>query len=238
VSRVSDEVGQVFGAARATLGALHTVLAERVIEATDPAKREFLFLAHLQAHRHLTWVSVGFEDGVLFGARRAPDGEIQMVEANRVTADEFQLRIDHYTPDEEDIYFQRRTVEPTNERATLLPWYPLARSAPVDSAAQWTGIHALPVDGRPGLSAAVPLHIFEQFVAVLSVSVGLDNLDEFLRELKVGQSGTVFILNSRGDLVAAPERARAALKEHKALLGDSATSMALCVGLGQPGTIH
>ena len=54
------------------------------------------------------------------------------------------------------------------------------------------------------MTAALPLYIFEDFVGVVSVSVGLNELDKFLSGLEVGDTGTVFVVDRRGELVAAP----------------------------------
>ena len=204
VTRVQEEVDRVFTDARGTLRALHTVLLQRVIAPTDAAKREFLFLAHLQSHQSLTWVSFGFPDGTLFGARRSEDGGIQMVEASEGTKNGFDLRVDHYTPEEDDIFFRMRTVEPTETRSVHQPWYQLGASGEANSPIRWTEIHPLPVDQRPAVTAALPLYIFEDFIGVVSVSVGLNELDKFLSDLEVGDTGTVFVVDRKGKLVAAP----------------------------------
>jgi adenylate cyclase len=203
-ARVSEEVGSLFGDARATVRALHTVLTQRVVAATDPVRREFLFLAHLQAHRHLTWISFGFPDGSLFGARRLETQEIQMVEITPQDGAESVLRIDHYIPEDDDIRFQRRELLTTPTKGIELPWYALAEDAGLDASINWTDIHDLPVDKHPGLSAALPLHIFEEFIGVISVSVSLEALDTKLRGVRAGESGLVFIIDRSGRVVSSP----------------------------------
>ena len=67
----------------------------------------------------------------------------------------------------------------------------------------WTDIHALPLDSGPGVSAAVELKLFEAPVGVVSVSVALRQISRFLDTLEVGRSGSVYVVDSDGALVAA-----------------------------------
>ncbi len=204
VARVTREIGEQFSNASANLRALHTILFQRVISSTDAAKREFLFLAHLQSHPNLSWVSVGFPDGTLFGARQGEDGSVQMVELSKFDKDSGmgEQRIDHYTVGDGDIWFQRREITASNLLATTLPWYELGAAEEDANQVKWTSIHSLPLDARPAVSAALPLRVFDEFVGVLSVSVALDRIEKFLRTLSVGRSGTVFITDRAWNRVA------------------------------------
>ena len=53
-SQVASEIERLFLSAQGSVQALRTVLFQRVISSTDAAKREFLFLAHLESDPSLT----------------------------------------------------------------------------------------------------------------------------------------------------------------------------------------
>ena len=66
-AQVASEIERLFSSAQGSVQALRTVLFQRVISSTDAAKREFLFLAHLESDPSLTWVSFGFPNGDFLG---------------------------------------------------------------------------------------------------------------------------------------------------------------------------
>lgn len=203
-AQVTHEINTLFTNARSTVEAVRTVLFQRVIRTTDAAKREFLFLAHLQSHESLSWVSFGFPNGDLFAARKTADGAVQMVETIwRPEQKDAQLRIDHYEAADGDIWFQRRELGDAKLFAPELAWYKAAIGQIDETMSVWTDIHALPLDSGPGVSAAVELKLFEAPVGVVSVSVALRQISRFLDTLEVGRSGSVYVVDSDGALVAA-----------------------------------
>jgi adenylate cyclase len=200
VNNISREVTSVLDSAADALHSLHTILFQRVVESTHPAKREFLFLAHLQSHPSISWISFGWPDGNFFGSHKVSDDYIQMVETlwdpERKTA---KRRIDHYRVAAGDIWFERREFVDTNFFAPEQPWY---RTALAGNKGTWTGIYALPVSGKTGISTAMKLSIFNEFVGVINVAVALERISLFLQTLRVAKTGTVFILNQEHELVA------------------------------------
>jgi adenylate cyclase len=73
-------------------------LFQEAIKPTDEAKREFIFLALLRYHPTLSWIALGFPDGAFFGALKAGDDEIDMVEVKRDPQTGIrQQRVDTYT---------------------------------------------------------------------------------------------------------------------------------------------
>lgn len=202
--QVTTEIEQLLGDARATVEALRTVLFQRVVSATDAAKREFLFLAHLQSQDSVAWVSFGFPNGDFFGAHKPPEGGVQMVETNwDPKTRKATLRIDHYEAADGDIWFQMRDQGMSEIYAPGLPWFELALNKSGDMEAVWTDIHALPLTGEPGITAAVELQLFNSHVGVVSVSVALKRISDFLNKLQVGPSGSVYVVDAEGAVVAA-----------------------------------
>ena len=202
--QVTKELERLLSGARATVEALRTIMFQRVVASTDEAKREFLFLAHLQSHDSLDWVSFGFPNGNFFGAHKTADSGIQMVETHwQPQAKSAQLRIDHYQAADGDIWFQRRETGTTTLRSNDLAWFKAAMLGSGDAMATWTDIHNLPLSEVPGISAAVELRLFEKPIGVISVSIALRRISKFLDELQMGSTGSVFVIDQDGALVAA-----------------------------------
>jgi hypothetical protein len=79
--------------------AVRSIFFQEAINPTDEAKREFIFLALLRSHPTLSWIALGFFDGVFFGGLRAADDEIDTVEVKRNPETGIrQQRVDTYTP--------------------------------------------------------------------------------------------------------------------------------------------
>lgn len=72
----TKELERLRSDARATVEALRTIMFQRAVTSTDETKRKFLFLAHLQWHNSLDWVSFGFPNGNFFRAHKTADSGI------------------------------------------------------------------------------------------------------------------------------------------------------------------
>ena len=209
VERTTNRLNNNLADAEAALAALRTILFQRVLAMSDVARREFLFLAYLQSHPSMSWVSFGWPNGDFFGAHKVEDDYIQMVESTWNAADSVaRRRIDHYTVGDGDIWFQRREFHDVPFFAPREPWYQAAMS---DVAGEWSEVHSLPVDGAPGISLATRLTFADGFVGVISVSIALERLAEFLRTLSIGESGTVFIVDRHERLIAARDQVGSAV---------------------------
>ena len=204
VERTSNEVRKILADADGALGALRTMLFQRVVSMDDAARREFLFLAHLQAHPSMSWVTFGWPSGDFFGAHKVDAEQIQMVESEwDAETGLARRRIDHYSVGEGDIWFEERGFTDTAYYAPDQPWYHAAMS---DTEGEWSEVHSLPVSGKPGISLSTRLTFADGFVGVISVSIALDELSAFLRGLRIGETGTVFIVDRDNRLIAARDQ--------------------------------
>src|SRR5216683_1859618 len=99
VGSVQHEVRATLNDAWSVQEAVRSIFFQEAIKPTDEAKREFIFLALLRSHPTLSWIALGFPDGAFFGALRAADDEIDMVEVKRnLETGIRQQRVDTYTP--------------------------------------------------------------------------------------------------------------------------------------------
>jgi adenylate cyclase len=192
--------------------AVNSIFFQQAIKPTDEAKREFIFLALLRSHPTVSWIAIGFPDGGFFGALKAADDEIDMVEVKRDPATGVrQQRVDTYMPQKGDVLFRGREITRSDFDATAQAWY---KRAVVENGPGWSTLLQLPYRNRPALVTSTPIVINSDFAGVIAVVVELDRLSQFLGTLHVGKTGTVVLLNRSGKVVAAA--VRSALKRQRA----------------------
>jgi adenylate cyclase len=211
VGSVQHEVRGTLNDAWSVQEAVQSIFFQEAIKPTDEAKREFIFLALLRSHPTLSWIALGFPDGAFFGALRAADDEIDMVEVKRDPEMGIrQQRVDTYTPEPGDVMFRGREITPSDYEATAQPWY---RRAVAENGPGWSMLSHLPYRDRPAIVTSTPIVINLDFAGVVAVVVELDRLSQFLASLQVGKTGTVVLLDRNGRVVASA--ASAALKRQR-----------------------
>ena len=200
VGSVQHEVRATLNDAWSVQEAVRSIFFQEAIKPTDEAKREFIFLALLRSHPTLSWIAVGFPDGGFFGALKATDDEIDMVEVKPNTETEVrQQRVDTYTPQPGDVLFRGREITPSDYEATAQAWY---QRAVAEDGPGWSMLSHLPYRDRAALVTSTPIVIDLDFSGVLAVVVELERLSQFLAGLQVGKTGTVVLLNRSGQVVA------------------------------------
>jgi adenylate cyclase len=200
VGSVQHEVRATLNDAWSVQEAVRSIFFQEAIKPTDEAKREFIFLALLRSHPTLSWIAVGFPDGGFFGALKAADDEIDMVEVKRNPETGIrQQRVDTYTPQPGDILFRGREITPSDYEATAQAWY---QRAVAENGPGWSMLSHLPYRDRAAIVTSTPIIIDLDFSGVLAVVVELERLSQFLAGLQVGKTGTVVLLNRNGQVVA------------------------------------
>jgi adenylate cyclase len=200
VASVQHEVRATLNDAWSVQEAVQSIFFQEAIKPTDEAKREFIFLALLRSHPTLSWIAIGFPDGGFFGALRAADDEIDMVEVKQnLETGIRQQRVDTYTPQPGDVLFRGREITPSNYEATAQTWY---QRAVAENGPGWSMLSHLPYRDRAAIVTSTPMVIDLDFSGVLAVVVELDRLSQFLAGLQVGKTGTVVLLNRGGQIVA------------------------------------
>jgi adenylate cyclase len=200
VASVQHEVRATLNDAWSVQEAVQSIFFQEAIKPTDEAKREFIFLALLRSHPTLSWIALGFPDGGFFGALKASDEEIEMVEVKRnPDTGKRQQRVDTYTPQPGDVLFRGREITPSDYEATAQPWY---QRAVAENGPGWSMLAHLPYRDRAAIVTSTPIVIDRDFSGVLAVVVELERLSQFLASLQVGKTGTVVLLNRNGQIVA------------------------------------
>src|SRR6201982_59126 len=155
VGSVQHEVRATLDDAWSVQQAVQSIFVQEAIKPTDEAKREFIFLALLRSHPTLSWIAVGFPDGGVFGALKAADDEIDMVEVKRNPETGIrQQRVDTYTPQPGDVLFRGREITPSDYEATAQAGY---ERAVAEDGPGWSMRSHLPY--RDGAAIATPTPI-------------------------------------------------------------------------------
>jgi adenylate cyclase len=203
VESIHHELHGVLDDASSMQEAVRSIFFQGTIKVTDEGKREFVFLALLRSQPSLSWISLGFPDGGFFGSRKASDAEIDMIEVKRDAATgTARQRTDYYTPEVGDIMFNNREFEPSNYDATAQTWYHRAME---EDAPGWNRVSEFPGSNRQAISTSTPLTVNNEFVAVINVVIDLARLSQFLASLEIGKSGTVIVLDRKGNVMASPD---------------------------------
>jgi len=205
-TRIADTVAgnlqQVLTNASASQEALRTVFFQDVIEITNEAKREFVFLSLLQSQPSISWVAFGWPDGNFFGARKDPDEGIRMVEVRHGMEgpDTDMLRVDRYQPVMGDIHFLERSMAASQFRSTEQEWY---REAEESKQPVWTEYTDTPLGVQPGIAISSRLKVYSRYLGVMMIGIDLDRLARFLTALKVTSHGRAFILDQGNRVLSA-----------------------------------
>src|SRR6201987_885139 len=200
VGSVQHEVRGTLNEAWSVQEAVRSIFFQEAIKPTDEAKREFIFLALLRSHPTVSWIAFGFPDGAFFGALKAADDEIDMIEVKRNSETGIrQQRGDTYPPQPGDVLFRGREFTPSDYDATAQAWY---QRAVKEDGPGWSMLSHLPYRDRAAIVTSTPIVIDLDFSGVLAVVVELERLSQFLAGLQVGKTGTAVILNRNGRVVA------------------------------------
>jgi adenylate cyclase len=202
VAAVRKEVSAIVDEARAAHSAIRTLFLQNVLDTREADKREFVFLSQLQSHATISWVAFGWPDGSFFAAHKLGDRHLEMMEISR-TDHPGQRRVDEYEVIPGDIEFETRRFEPTDFRVIDQDWFKTGIDA---GGPQWFKVQHHPIGERPSIAFAGPIDVYQERQGVLAITIEYTRLARFLAQLEVGRTGTAFILDGRGDLIAAPDK--------------------------------
>src|SRR5205807_1290141 len=114
-----------------------------------------------------------------------------------------QRRVDEYDVVPGDIEFANRRFEPTRFHVADQTWFKTGLTA---DDPHWFRVMDLPTGERPSIAFAGPIDVYQERQGVLAVIIEYTRLARFLSQLEVGRTGTAFIVDQTGELVAAPDR--------------------------------
>src|SRR4051812_20652760 len=202
VAAVRKEVAAIVDEARAAHTAIRTLFLQNVLDTREADKREFVFLSQLQSQAAISWAAFGWPDGSFFAAHKLGDRRLEMMEIS-LTDHAGPRRIDEYEVVPGDIEFANRRFEPTDFRVADRAWFKTGLAA---GEPEWFKVMDHPTGERPSIAFAGPIDVYQERQGVLAIVIEYTRLARFLSQLEVGRTGTAFIIDGSGELIAAPDK--------------------------------
>ncbi len=202
VAAVRKEVSAIVDEAHAAHATIRTLFLQNVLDTREADKREFVFLSQLQSQATISWAAFGWPDGSFFAAHKLGDRHLEMMEIS-LTDHPGQRRVDEYEVIPGDIEFEHRRFEPTDFRVSDQAWFKAGIAA---AEPHWFKVLDHPVGERPSIALAGPIDVYQERQGVLAIIIEYTRLSHFLSQLQVGRTGTAFIFEGSGELVAAPDK--------------------------------
>lgn len=173
------------------------------IECTNPDRIESYTLGVLKSYPQISQFYLADEQGSYIRAWRLPDGimETRIILPNASPPTD----LFHYWKNDFEI-FETRVSNTIEYDPRVRPWYIGARDARTNF---WTDVYILFRNKKPAVTSAFPvLDEKGNVIRVWAMDIELDAISDFLRELKIGKSGVVFIINQKHEVVAHPDISR------------------------------
>ena len=166
-----------------------------VLDLNTESIRERYFVSHLKSFPDAAMTYVGLKDGSFYGARRAIDGQIQVVRNNSSTnGGSWYYKISDLG-DGTDFVEKFDNFDPRKR-----PWYLAAEST---GAPTFSSVYSHFIYREPTITYSYPLYDEnQQLIGVFGVDYLLSWLGDTLNSLPIGASGQVFVMDSEGQLIA------------------------------------
>jgi signal transduction histidine kinase len=144
----------------------------------------------------VSYIGLATEEPDYYGVRRLPDGTTKFDSLVTLKGEKY---LETWFADETGVYDRTETISQKPYDPRTRPWYLLAKEA---DKQVWTDVFAYFAGENIAISANQPLYDTKgQFVGVASTDLMLSEISEFLKSLKIGQSGETFIMDRSGKLV-------------------------------------
>ncbi len=169
--------------------------------AKSPELIETISLETLDIYPQFSAVYLGDENGNFIMSRRLEDGTYSTRIISRTSEPSGIMEIDR---DQEWQIVATRSSSILSYDPRERPWYVLAKS---EGETVWSREYRLFTDKVPGITCAHPVYGPDgNFVGAVGIDFRLYELAEFLKSLKIGESGIAFIADSEGNVLAYPEK--------------------------------
>ncbi|NOZ21915.1 MAG: hypothetical protein GXP25_12605 [Planctomycetes bacterium] len=162
----------------------------------------------IRAYPQLAMCNIADERGNFLMHKKMPDGTISTKVINRNITPPTVTWI-HRNREGEIVKEEKSTDVQYDPR--VRPWFQGAKKA---QGIYWTDIYIFFTDRLPGITASYPVRDAQgKIVGVLGFDIELIEISKFLKSLKIGKSGTGFIVNAKQELVAYPDLTQIVKKE-------------------------
>ncbi len=234
MSRTETDLTNLFGPVQRILGLSRRWAESGLIDPTDNARLNALFMPVLDQAHQISAVNLGDDRGRGFLLLRLDD----RWRNRRVDADAWGDRIEFQEWSDEDTLIREWSIDQPSDEERYDPrvraWYQVAAddaqpSEPgggLPEGVYWTEPYTFFSTSEPGISASVRARGPDGRPFVVALDVSLANLSNFTRQLKITPHGSAVIIDDQGRVIGLPNdpmfddpdnRSRALLKRARDL---------------------
>ncbi|MDF1665683.1 MAG: adenylate/guanylate cyclase domain-containing protein [Planctomycetota bacterium] len=173
-----------------------------------------IFAERLRAESSLSEITYGDSLGNFVGSSRAKDGQVELRQSvpNSHGRSQNRRQLIAKNGQRSPLTTNKKSYDP-RER----PWYLLAAKS---KDIVWTTPYTWS-NGDMGITCAVALRKDSKVLGVLTADFRLNSLSKFLKTIKIGQTGQVFLMNRKGTVVAQSSESKKSLDPVKQLLSEN-----------------
>lgn len=165
------------------------------IKLENPADLERHLWNQIQLFSSVSYIQFGMETDEYVGAERSSNGLLSVSISGKATDNAFTV----YATNKIGQRTQKIRAKP-NYYPRKRPWY--MQPAKIGESV-WSSIYIGFSTQRLNIAKGMPLYSETgKLLGVTAVDLSLSQIDAFLQELKVGKSGSIFLLERSGDLIA------------------------------------
>jgi len=196
LARVEDKLTEYLQAPLTVNEVNVHALESGLLDINDIQNVQRYFYSVLKAHPYLAYSFLGTPQGEFYGARRLPDGKIQIVRAGHSTHGHSHNFSTNLLGDALELKQVYKNFDPRTR-----PWYQAGVAA---KGPAWTPIYRHFVIKDLALTAAQAFYDENgNLKGVFAVDYLLGQIDQFLKTIRVSDHGEVYIMDDNGDLIAA-----------------------------------
>ena len=172
-----------------------------VIDMGNETKRDAFFLAIVKENPYYSFVALGTAEGNFYGAQRRDDHNLAAITSVWSKESQRARRSERHFVGDGRTFAPIRTVDNANDYyPPARQWYKKAAENPGKDAI--TDAYVFANSQKPGINTAIAVTKAGKLFGVVTIAIELERISLYLRSLTVGKSGTAFIANSAGHLVA------------------------------------
>ena len=200
IKGVSQEINNVFTNAETVLLTIDGIFSEGVVSLANEGQRKNLYLSLLNSNVTFSWISFGWPNGDFIGAQRQNEKTIRFINSKWSDADKKAKRdIDYFKVEGRKLEAEGTTVLENKYYAPQRGWF---KRAVNNQGIVWTGVYVFATSKKPGINVAISHDKDGGFIGVITIAIELERISNYLKEIKVGKTGTVFIMNQKRELIA------------------------------------
>ncbi|AGW12992.1 putative multi-sensor hybrid histidine kinase [Megalodesulfovibrio gigas DSM 1382 = ATCC 19364] len=196
LARVRDKLSDYLAVPQAVNESNAHALRAGLLRLDDPESVQRHFYAVLRQHPALAYSFFGTVEGEFYGARRLPDGTLQIVRAGRQTGGDSHNYVTTPLGDAGTLAQVYKNFDPR-----VRPWYKAGVQA---AGPTWTPLYRHFVIKDLALTASLPYYdAYGELVGVFGVDYVLGLVHRYLQSIQVSPNGLLFVMDPAGQLVAA-----------------------------------